>query len=134
MQFQQLLLAALASVAYAYPQQIVSGAEVTGTTCIDQNLKLDSHDTNVAILSICGGIAGAITKCQGNPTSTTGQSGTSRFELNPVNAGATLNVSKGRWERCVKAAKLTCPQGSFESTCVGGTSDGDFNFSLAAAQ
>jgi hypothetical protein len=38
MQFQHLLLAALASVASAYPQQIVSGAEVTGTTCIDENL------------------------------------------------------------------------------------------------
>jgi hypothetical protein len=94
---------------------------------------LDSHDTNVAILSICGGIAGAITKCEGNPTSTVGQSGTSKFTLNPVNAGATLNVSKGRWERCVKAAKLTCPNGSFDSTCVGGTSDGDFTFRLEGA-
>jgi hypothetical protein len=98
-----------------------------------RNSNLDSHDTNVAILSICGGIAGAITKCEGNPTSTVGQSGTSKFTLNPVNEGATLNVSKGRWERCVKAAKLTCPNGSFDSTCVGGTSDGDFTFRLEGA-
>jgi hypothetical protein len=38
MQYQYLLVAALASLASALPQQIVSGSEVTGTTCIDENL------------------------------------------------------------------------------------------------
>jgi hypothetical protein len=94
----------------------------------------DTHDTNVAILGICGGIAGSIQKCGGNPAQTTGQSNKSLFTLSATNAGSTINVSKGRWERCVKAAQLTCPKGSFESTCIGGaTPSGDVKFSLTAA-
>lgn len=96
--------------------------------------KFNTHDTNVAILGICGGIAGAITKCQGNPASTTGASGTSKFQLDVTDAGSTINISKGRWERCVKAAQLKCPTGSFKATCVGGaTPGGDVNFSLTEA-
>ncbi|KAF2005492.1 hypothetical protein P154DRAFT_379042, partial [Amniculicola lignicola CBS 123094] len=110
----------LAATALALPAQVVSGNEVTGTTCLDPSIAFDSHDTNVAILSICGGIAGTIQKCGGNPTSTTGVSGTSKFTLDVTDAGSTINISKGRWERCVKAAQLTCPTGSFETTCLGG--------------
>lgn len=94
---------------------------------------LDSHDTNVAILSICGGIAGAITKCQGNPASTVGASGTTKISLQPLDAGATLNVSKGRWEGCMRAAAATCPKGTYTSTCVGGVTQGDgFKFTVEA--
>ncbi|KAF2181794.1 hypothetical protein K469DRAFT_493901, partial [Zopfia rhizophila CBS 207.26] len=113
--------------------QVVSGAEVIGTTCLDSSVELNSHDTNVAILSICSGIAGSIQKCGGSPTSTVGESGTSKFELNAVDSGATINISKGRWERCVKAAQLTCPTGTFTSTCVGGASTGNVAFSLTEA-
>lgn len=67
-----------------------------------------THDINVAILSICGGIAGAITKCGGQPASTVGQSGTAKLSLKPVNKGALLNVSKGRWEGCMRAAQAVC--------------------------
>ncbi|KAF2474204.1 uncharacterized protein BDR25DRAFT_216063, partial [Lindgomyces ingoldianus] len=95
--------------------------------------QLDTHSTNVAILSICGGIAGTIQKCGGSPASTVGQSGTSKFTLNAVDAGATINISKGRWERCVKAAQLTCPSGTFQSTCIGGATVGDVAFSLTEA-
>jgi hypothetical protein len=110
----------------------VNPGAVTGTTCTDPSLNLNTHDTNVAILSICGGIAGTIEKCGGNPASTVGSSGTSKFTLSPLNKGATLNVSKGRWEGCVRAARATCPTGGFSSTCVGGTTDGDFTFVLSA--
>lgn len=113
--------------------QQVSGAEVTDTTCTDESAQLDTHETNVAILSICGGIAGSIQKCGGSPTSTVGASGGSRFDLAATDAGATINISKGRWERCVKAAQLTCPTGTFESTCVGGATSGDVKFSLSQA-
>ncbi|KAK7190184.1 hypothetical protein PSPO01_03905 [Paraphaeosphaeria sporulosa] len=135
MHFTTLLIAGLtSSFAAALPQQIVSGSEVTGTTCLDPSIKFDTHSTNVAILSICGGIAGAITKCGGAPTSTTGISGTSKFTLDATQAGATINISKGRWERCVKAAQLTCPGGSFASTCLGGAAPGgDVKFSLTEA-
>ena len=110
----------------------VDPTAVTGTTCVDHNVALVSHDTNVAILSICGGIAGTIEFCGGNPSTTVGASGTSKFTLTVQNAGATINVSKGRWEHCVAAAQATCPTGTFSSTCVGGTTDGDFNFVLSA--
>ncbi|OCL09651.1 hypothetical protein AOQ84DRAFT_388028 [Glonium stellatum] len=113
--------------------QVVTGDEVTGTTCIDTAAVLDSHSTNVAILSICGGIAGSIQECGGNPTSTTGASGTSLFTLNATTSGATINISKGRWERCVKAAQLTCPTGTFSSTCTGGATAGNVAFSLTEA-
>ncbi len=107
---------------------------VTGTTCDDPSVALNTHDTNVAILSICGGIAGAIEFCGGDPVTTVGASGTSEFTLTAVGAdqGATMNVSKGRWEGCVRAARATCPTGTFSSTCIGGTSDGaGFTFVLA---
>ncbi|KAF2254066.1 hypothetical protein BU26DRAFT_561321 [Trematosphaeria pertusa] len=135
MQFRILLLSALAaSIATALPQQVVSGDEVTGTQCLDTSIQFDTHSTNVAILGICGGIASSIQKCGGNPSSTTGQSGTSLFTLNATDAGSTINISKGRWERCVKAAQLTCPQGSFQTTCIGGaTPSGDVSFSLTEA-
>ncbi|KAF2790820.1 hypothetical protein K505DRAFT_340101 [Melanomma pulvis-pyrius CBS 109.77] len=130
-----IILATLAATfASAMPAQVVSGSEVTGTTCLDTSIAFDSHDTNVAILGICGGIAGAIQKCGGNPASTTGVSGTSKFTLTATDDGAKINVSKGRWERCVKAAQLTCPKGSFETTCIGGaTPSGDVKFSLTEA-
>ena len=60
---------------------------------------LDFHTVNVAQLQICGSIAGSIQKCQGNPTFTTGESGNVRFTITPVENGATINISKGRWER-----------------------------------
>ncbi|KIW24220.1 uncharacterized protein PV07_09948 [Cladophialophora immunda] len=112
----------------------VNPEAVTGTTCIDPTAVLNTHDTNVAILSICGGIAGSIEFCGGDPSTTVGASGTSKFTLTAVNAaqGATINVSKGRWEGCVRAAQAVCPTGTYSSTCVGGTSDGaGFTFVLS---
>ncbi|KAH7364508.1 hypothetical protein BKA65DRAFT_491505 [Rhexocercosporidium sp. MPI-PUGE-AT-0058] len=105
---------------------------VFGTKCIDTSANIVFHDENVAQLGICGGIAGAITKCGGAPESTTGSSGTALFKLNVVDAGATINVSKGRWEGCVRAARAVCPSGTFSSTCVGGASTGNIAFTLSA--
>lgn len=88
------------------------------------------HDQNVAELGICGGIAGSITKCQGSPASTVGQSGSAKFSLQAATAGATINISKGRWEQCVRAARAVCPTGSLSGTCAGGASTGDVEFTL----
>lgn len=93
---------------------------------------LVSHDINVAVLSICGGIAGTIEKCGGAPTSTTGASGTAKFTLTATVAGATINISKGRWEQCVRAAQAVCGNSPFTSTCIGGASTGNVAFTLAA--
>ncbi|KAF8863467.1 hypothetical protein BDZ45DRAFT_569034, partial [Acephala macrosclerotiorum] len=105
---------------------------VTGTTCINASAVLISQSQNVAELGICGGIAGAITECDGAPTSTTGSSGTALFNLNAVTSGATINISKGRWDGCVRAARAVCPTGTFSSTCIGGASTGNVAFTLSA--
>jgi len=48
-------------------------------------------------------------------------------------SGATINVSKGRWEGCVRAANAVCPTGTYTSTCIGGVSEGEgFTFTLEA--
>lgn len=96
------------------------------------NSDIDEHNKNVALLQICGGIAGSIEKCQGAPTTTTGSSGDALFTLNPTSTGATINISKGRWEQCIKSAEATCPNGqAYTATCPGGASTGDINFELA---
>lgn len=98
------------------------------------NSPLDFHETNVAILAICGGIAGTIEKCLGSPTSTTGTSGGSEFTITPVEAGATINISKGRWEQGIKAVAAQCGADvPFTATFTGGASTGDVNVQLKAA-
>ncbi|EIM86797.1 uncharacterized protein STEHIDRAFT_57729, partial [Stereum hirsutum FP-91666 SS1] len=95
---------------------------------------LDFHETNVALLAICGGIAGTIEKCQGAPTSTTGTNGGSEFTITPATSGATINISKGRWEQGIKAVAATCGQSvPFTATFTGGASTGDVNVVLKAA-
>lgn len=84
----------------------------------------------MAELGICGGIAGSVQKCGGAPTSTTGTSGSAKFSLSAVERGATINISKGRWEQCVRAARAVCPTGSLKATCAGGASKGDVQFTL----
>ncbi|KAK6196634.1 hypothetical protein LQW54_011328 [Pestalotiopsis sp. IQ-011] len=103
---------------------------VTNVKCTDPNVNIVFHDQNVAELGICGGIAGTITKCGGAPASTTGQSGTALFTLDAATSGATINISKGRWEGCIRAARATCPTGSISGTCVGGASTGNVDFTL----
>ena len=60
--------------------------------------------TQVAFLSICGGISGTIEQCSGNPTSTAGSFGDAIFNLTAVSG--TINITKGHWEGCVAAARL----------------------------
>ncbi|KAI6093592.1 hypothetical protein F4821DRAFT_252597 [Hypoxylon rubiginosum] len=110
----------------------VNPAAVSDVKCIDSSLNIVFHDQNVAELGICGGIAGAITKCQGAPTSTVGQSGSAKFSLQAATSGATINISKGRWEQCVRAARAVCPTGSLSGTCAGGASTGNVDFTLGS--
>ncbi|KAI1156081.1 hypothetical protein F4825DRAFT_446818 [Nemania diffusa] len=108
----------------------VNPAAVSDVKCIDPNLKIVFHDQNVAELGICGGIAGSITKCGGAPQTTTGQSGSAKFTLNAATKGATINISKGRWEQCIRASRAICPTGSMSGTCAGGASSGNVDFIL----
>lgn len=88
------------------------------------------HDSNKAQLAICGGIAGDVTTCRGSPAETTGEAGTAKFVLSPRSEGATVEISKERWEQCVRAARAVCPTGSMRGVCVGGGSKGDVEFEL----
>ncbi|KAL1880800.1 hypothetical protein VTK73DRAFT_4970 [Phialemonium thermophilum] len=127
----------------------INPAAITDVVCVDPNKKIVFHDENVAELSICDGIAGAVTRCGDELgrrdlwrrfgssatttapiTSTTGESGSARFVLSVLEPGAAINVSKGRWEQCVRAARAVCPTGSLRATCVGGATSGDVAFSL----
>lgn len=65
---------------------------------------------------------------------TSGASGTARFDLTTTAAGATINISKGRWEGCIRAARAVCGDSPFEAVCVGGASEGDVNLVLSANQ
>ncbi|CZR62211.1 uncharacterized protein PAC_12108 [Phialocephala subalpina] len=113
----------------------VNPASITGTTCTDKSTTLVSHDINVALLSICGSIAGTIEQCAGNPTTTTGTSGTAKFVLTAATNGQTIDITKGRWEGCVRAARAVCGDTPFTSTCIGGAdvNAGNVDFTLSAA-
>jgi hypothetical protein len=106
---------------------------VTDTECIDRNAHIVFHDQNAAELSICGGIAGSVKRCQGGPSMTQGRVGSALFTLKAVDEGKTINLTKKRWEQCVRAARAVCPTGSLSATCLGGASrGGDVQFSLIA--
>ncbi|KAH8677524.1 hypothetical protein BX600DRAFT_130515 [Xylariales sp. PMI_506] len=129
------ILAASTSLTVATPVKrastTVNPDAVLNTKCIDPTENIVFHDQNVAELGICGGIAGTIEFCGGNPTTTTGESGTAKFTLKAADSGATIVISKGRWEQCVRAARAVCPTGSLSGTCVGGGSTGNVDFTLA---
>ena len=90
------------------------------------------HDQNIAELAICGGISGEATRCEGAPARTAGESRSARFALRATeeDAGATINITKARWEKCIRAARAVCPTGSMRATCVGGASKGGVHFVL----
>ncbi|PQE04881.1 hypothetical protein CJF30_00004671 [Rutstroemia sp. NJR-2017a BBW] len=150
--FTTILALAAISVHAAPASTTVNPNAVTGTTCDDpstyvQRLQttnqqlltytstLVSHDINVALLGICGGIAGTIQQCGGEPESTTGQSGTALLKLNAATAGQTIDITKGRWEGCMRAARAVCGDSPFTSTCIGGAkvNAGNVDFQLLAA-
>ncbi|KAI1003793.1 hypothetical protein K3495_g4415 [Podosphaera aphanis] len=128
------VLAGRTGILHARASTSVDPNDVKDTKCIDEQAEIDTHDMNVAQLAICGSIAGAIQKCQGSPKSSEGTSGTASFKLEPAIEGETIKISKGRWERCIRAARATCPTGTFSSTCIGGATNGDINFSLSAVK
>ncbi|TDZ23690.1 hypothetical protein C8034_v012395 [Colletotrichum sidae] len=111
-------------------QTEVNPSAVLEATCIDRNAHIVFHDTNSAELAICGGISGDVSACRGNPASTTGQSGSARFTLKAITEGASINISKNRWEQCVRAARDKCPTGSMRAVCSGGATSGDVEFTL----
>ncbi|KAK4186151.1 hypothetical protein QBC35DRAFT_282810 [Podospora australis] len=105
---------------------------VRDVTCLDRRSHIVYHDENVAELAICGGIAGGdkTKRCQGKPRETYGRSGTALFSLKAMDAKATINISKQKWEQCVRAAREACPTGSLSGICLGGATSGNVGFTL----
>ncbi|KAI8902243.1 hypothetical protein BC833DRAFT_574253 [Globomyces pollinis-pini] len=124
MNYITIILSAL-SVMSIPAERVVNPNAIKSVVCTQPNVKLDFHDINVAQLQICGGIAGKIQKCQGNPTSTTGISGTAKFIATPKINGSTINVSKGRWEQGIAAGLAKCGQSPVKGIIPLGTSNGD---------
>ena len=91
------------------------------------------HEENAAQLAICGGISGSTSHCGGSPVTTIGQKGSARFVLSALSGGATIDISKARWESCVHAARAVCPTGSLSATCLGGATSGNVAFTLDRA-
>ncbi|KAH6997808.1 hypothetical protein BKA56DRAFT_607399 [Ilyonectria sp. MPI-CAGE-AT-0026] len=102
--------------------------------CLDSSQEIILHDETVAQLSICGGMAGSINRCNGAPAATVGEAGSALFAVTADDAGASIIISKERWMRCVQAARDQCPTGSLSATCVGGASTGDVSFTLEMPQ
>lgn len=86
------------------------------------------HEQNAAELSICDGLPGG--RCRTGERETVGRAGSAVFVLRAVEPGASVTVTKGRWEGCVRAARAVCPTGSLKSRCLGGASSGDVEFWL----
>ncbi|KAK7745499.1 hypothetical protein SLS53_002997 [Cytospora paraplurivora] len=103
---------------------------VSDVHCQDRQAHIIFHEENAAQLAICGGIAGATSHCGGSPATTVGRKGTAVFNLAAVSRGATIDISKVRWEECVHAARAVCPTGSLSATCLGGATYGDVAFTL----
>ncbi|KAH9849955.1 hypothetical protein C2E23DRAFT_761275 [Lenzites betulinus] len=128
MQFTTLLYTFFMFVLCTFAAPLQSRQETVSNVKCTSKTALDFHTSNVALLQICGGIAGTIEKCQGAPTSTTGQSGNVKFTITPVIKGDTINISKGRWEQGIKAAFAVCGQNiPFTATFAGGATKGDVN-------
>ncbi|KAJ7471397.1 hypothetical protein B0H11DRAFT_2039804 [Mycena galericulata] len=67
-------------------------------TCTDPSTQFLTHDCDVALLGLGGGIAGTIEFLRVNAASTTAVSGTCRVTATAVNGGTTIDISKGRLE------------------------------------
>ncbi|KMS65187.1 hypothetical protein BVRB_038530, partial [Beta vulgaris subsp. vulgaris] len=109
---------------------IVQAADINNLRCTSPGTSIDRRHINRAVLAICGGIAGKIQKCQGNPKTTVGVFQTARFDLKPTVEGATITVSKGRWERGVKEALAKCGNAPFTGVIPLGVSRGNLNVKL----
>ncbi|KAF3762447.1 hypothetical protein M406DRAFT_45958, partial [Cryphonectria parasitica EP155] len=100
-------------------------------TCWDPEAHIVYHDQNAAQLAICDGISGpAHTRCRASSPVTVGKRGSAQFTLTTLRPGTTIDISKVRWEECVRAARDKCPTGSLSGVCLGGASWGDIGFVL----
>ncbi|CAK5269596.1 unnamed protein product [Mycena citricolor] len=82
----------------AAPINSRAAVKLNVANCTARNVKLNTHDCDVALLGLGGGIAGKIQFLRVNAASTTAVSGTCRVTATAVNGGTTIDISKGRLE------------------------------------
>ncbi|CAN8098928.1 unnamed protein product [Discula destructiva] len=104
---------------------------VIDVECLDPEAHIVFHEQNTAQLAICNGISGAgNTRCPGASRVTEGVRGSANFTLTAQNPTAKINLSKVRWEECVRAARSICPTGNLSGTCRRAATSGDVDFRL----
>ncbi|KAG9094564.1 hypothetical protein FRC06_010684 [Ceratobasidium sp. 370] len=125
-----ILVVLFAALANAAPT-LVGRADLTaGPDC--GVTKLNSHDCNVALLSLGGGIAGKIQTLRVAGTSTTGASGTCKMAAEAVDGGTSIAISKGRLEQGFKAFVAKCGVSTGTVTIAGGAPGGNIKLTVTA--
>ncbi|WWC61051.1 uncharacterized protein I303_103629 [Kwoniella dejecticola CBS 10117] len=110
--------------------------------CLGGNL--DSHDCNVArlvilfdtfcgLLSLGGGIQGAIQFLRVDDITNTASSGTCKMTVTAVDGGPAISISKGRLEQAQKAAIAQCGRQAWTVTALGGAVGGNLKIEQSAA-
>lgn len=131
--FARLLItfvALFAMLASAAPT-LVGRADLTvGPAC--GSTALNSHDCNVALLSLGTGIAGAIQTLRVAATTTTGASGNCKITADAVDGGTSIAISKGRLEQGFKAFVAQCGVKTGTVTIAGGAPGGNIKLTMAA--
>ncbi|KAG8748685.1 hypothetical protein FRC10_000076 [Ceratobasidium sp. 414] len=110
---------------------LIGRADLTaGPDC--STTKLNSHDCNVALLSLGGGIAGKIQTLRVAGTTTTGASGTCKMTAEAVDGGTSIAISKGRLEQGFKAFVAKCGVSTGTVTIAGGAPGGNIKLTMSA--
>jgi len=131
--FLACILAVFASVSTVLASPLLVRTNTT-PICQDKATQLNSHDCNVALLGLGGGIAGTIEFLRVNAASSTSSSGTCKITTTAVNGGTTIDISKGRLEQAFKAYIAACGDTPGTVTAQGGAQPaGDIQITLAKA-
>ncbi|KAK4688033.1 hypothetical protein P7C73_g2078, partial [Tremellales sp. Uapishka_1] len=94
---------------------------------------LSSHDCNVALLSLGGGISGAIEFLRVAATTNAATSGGCTMTVTAVDGGTAIDISKGRLEQAQASAIAACGQQAWSVTAVGGATGGNLQIVQSAA-
>ncbi|WVW83030.1 hypothetical protein I302_105047 [Kwoniella bestiolae CBS 10118] len=86
---------------------------------------LDSHDCNVSLLSLGGGIQGAIQVLRVDDVTNTATSGSCTMTVTAVDGGTAIDISKGRLEQAQKQAIAVCGRQAWSVTALGGAVGGN---------
>ncbi|WVQ70025.1 uncharacterized protein L199_008249 [Kwoniella botswanensis] len=94
---------------------------------------LDSHDCNVALLSLGGGIQGAIQFLRVDDITNTASSGSCTMTVTAVDGGTAIDISKGRLEQAQKAAIARCGRQAWSVTALGGATGGNLKIGQSSS-